>query len=86
MDSDVARLQEAQRQSTLALAQQRADLGLARDALDNWLAGFNGGPLRAPSARIPDRLMKVLRQGLTASGMPVTDTPDSEFFTGRFPV
>ncbi len=50
----------------------------------DWLAGFNGGPLRAPIARIPDRQMKVLRQGLIASGLPCTDDPDSEFLVGRF--
>ncbi len=51
----------------------------------DWLAGFNGGPLRAPAARAPDRFMKSLRQGLAASGLPVTDLPDSEFIVGRFP-
>lgn len=48
-----------------------------------WLAGFNGGALRAPAARIPDRLMKQARQALIASGLPVTDLPDSEFVKGR---
>lgn len=51
----------------------------------DWLAGFNGGPLRAPAMRIPDRFMKPLRQGLVASGLPVTSDPDSQFMTGRFP-
>lgn len=51
----------------------------------DWLAGFNGGPLRAPAMRVPDRWMKTLRQGLTASGLPVTADPDSEFIVGRFP-
>lgn len=51
----------------------------------DWLAGFNGGPLRAPTARIPDRFMKMLRQGLEASRLPVTPDPDSAFLTGRFP-
>ncbi|UJW82320.1 dihydrodipicolinate synthase family protein [Hydrogenophaga sp. SL48] len=51
----------------------------------DWLAGFNGGPLRAPAMRIPDRFMKPLRQGLVASGLPVTDDPDSQFMVGRFP-
>lgn len=51
----------------------------------DWLAGFNGGPLRAPISRIPDRFMKVLRQGLQASGCPCTDDADSEFLLGRFP-
>ena len=51
----------------------------------DWLAGFNGGPLRAPAMRVPDRFMKTLRQGLVASGLPVTDDPDSAFMAGRFP-
>lgn len=51
----------------------------------DWLAGFNGGPLRAPAMRIPDRFMKSLRQGLIASQLPVTPDPDSEFMVGRFP-
>jgi hypothetical protein len=42
-----------------------------------WLAGYNGGPLRAPAMRIPDRI--------EASGLPVTLDPDSEFITGRNP-
>ncbi|KAB1652839.1 dihydrodipicolinate synthase family protein [Pseudoclavibacter chungangensis] len=48
-----------------------------------WLAGFNGGALRAPAPRIPDRLMKQARAALVASGLPVTDLPDSEFVKGR---
>jgi 4-hydroxy-tetrahydrodipicolinate synthase len=51
----------------------------------DWLAGFNGGPLRAPSQRIPDRWMKTLRQGLQASKLEVTSDPDSQFVIGRFP-
>ena len=51
----------------------------------DWLAGFNGGPLRAPSLRIPDRFMKSLRQGLVASGCEVTPDPDSAFIVGRYP-
>ena len=49
----------------------------------DWLAGYNGGPLRAPAMRAPDRLMRQLRAGLQASGLPVTDAPDSEFMIGR---
>ena len=52
---------------------------------EEWLAGYNGGPLRAPMMRIPDRLMKSLRAGLEASGLPVTADPDSEFMAGRNP-
>ncbi|MCJ0765552.1 dihydrodipicolinate synthase family protein [Variovorax terrae] len=51
----------------------------------DWLAGFNGGPLRAPSMRVPDRFMKSLRAGLQASGLPVTADPDAQFMVGRHP-
>jgi dihydrodipicolinate synthase/N-acetylneuraminate lyase len=51
----------------------------------DWLAGFSGGPLRAPAMRAPDRHMKTLRTGLVAAGLPVTDLPDSEYLRGRFP-
>ena len=51
----------------------------------DWLAGFNGGPLRAPAQRMPDRFMGTLRKGLKDSGCPVTDLPDSEFMKGLFP-
>lgn len=51
----------------------------------DWLAGFNGGPLRAPAMRVPDRIMKSLRQGLVASGLPVTSDPDSAYMIGRHP-
>jgi dihydrodipicolinate synthase/N-acetylneuraminate lyase len=51
----------------------------------DWLAGFNGGPLRAPAMRVPDRIMKMLRQGLVASGLPVTKDEDRGFMVGRHP-
>lgn len=51
----------------------------------DWLAGFNGGPLRGAAMRAPDRFMKSLRQGLAASGLPVTSDPDSAFMVGRHP-
>jgi 4-hydroxy-tetrahydrodipicolinate synthase len=51
----------------------------------DWLAGFNGGPLRAPAMRVPDRFMKGFRAGLQASGLPVTDDPDHLFMVGRNP-
>jgi dihydrodipicolinate synthase/N-acetylneuraminate lyase len=50
-----------------------------------WLNGFNGGPIRSPHMRLADRQMKRLREGLAASGLPMTDSPDQEFFTGRNP-
>jgi dihydrodipicolinate synthase/N-acetylneuraminate lyase len=52
----------------------------------DWLAGFNGGPLRAPATRIPDRFMSQLRRALKDSGLPVTSDPDSAFLSGRHPV
>ncbi len=48
-----------------------------------WLTGFNGGPLRMPTARIVDAQMRMLRQGLVDSGIPVTEDPDEAFFVGR---
>jgi 4-hydroxy-tetrahydrodipicolinate synthase len=51
----------------------------------DWLAGFNGGPLRAPATRIPDRFMGQLRRALQQSGLPVTNDPDSTFLVGRHP-
>ncbi len=51
----------------------------------DWLAGYNGGPLRAPAMRIPDRFMTSLRAGLEVAGLPVTDDPDREFLVGRHP-
>jgi dihydrodipicolinate synthase/N-acetylneuraminate lyase len=51
----------------------------------DWLAGFNGGPLRQPALRLPDRHMKSLRAGLHAAKLPVTDLPDAEFMIGRHP-
>ncbi|WP_447913645.1 dihydrodipicolinate synthase family protein [Microbacterium phyllosphaerae] len=48
-----------------------------------WLAGFNGGALRAPAPKLPDRFMKQLRGALVASGLPVTESPDEEFVRGR---
>jgi 4-hydroxy-tetrahydrodipicolinate synthase len=51
----------------------------------DWLAGFNGGPLRGPAMRVPDRFMKMLRQGLVSAGLPVTADPDSAFMVGRNP-
>jgi 4-hydroxy-tetrahydrodipicolinate synthase len=35
--------------------------------------------------RVPDRFMKMLRQGLVAAGLPVTADPDAAFMAGRHP-
>ncbi|WP_426243608.1 dihydrodipicolinate synthase family protein [Nocardioides sp. LHG3406-4] len=50
-----------------------------------WLQGFNGGPVRPPHMRLLDRQMRTLRAAAVASGMDVTDEPDTEFFRGRCP-
>jgi len=50
-----------------------------------WLQGYNGGPMRQPTMKVPDRVMKQLREGLRAAGLQPTDLPDSEFFVGRNP-
>src|SRR5262249_41420266 len=51
----------------------------------DWLAGFNGGPLRAPATRVPDPFMARLRKSLKDSGLPVTSDPDEAFMVGRHP-
>ena len=43
------------------------------------------GPLRGPAMRVPDRFMKMLRQGLVASGLPVTADADADYMVGRHP-
>lgn len=48
-----------------------------------WLQGFNGGPVRAPHSRLSDRQMTVLRAAALASGLPITDLPNEDFFRGR---
>jgi len=50
-----------------------------------WLSGYNGGALRPPATKLPDRFMKQLRASLEASGLYVTDSPDEEFMQGRIP-
>jgi len=50
-----------------------------------WLNGYNGGPLRMPAPRLLSDQMQMLRQGLVASGLPVTESADAEFFVGRHP-
>ena len=50
-----------------------------------WLNGYNGGPIRMPTARLLYDQMAMLRNGLTASGLSATDEPDEAFFIGRNP-
>lgn len=53
---------------------------------EGWLNGFNGGPLRRPTMRLNDAMMKMLRSALVQSGIKPTDSHDREFFIGRNPV
>lgn len=41
----------------------------------DWLAGYNGGPLRAPAMRIPDGSCARCAPALQAASLPVTDDP-----------
>lgn len=50
-----------------------------------WLQGYNGGPLRGPTARVYKKEMVVLRQGLEKAGFDVTADDDAAFFIGRNP-
>ena len=50
-----------------------------------WLNGYNGGPLRSPTARLLSDQMAMLRGGLVAGGLPVTESSDEEYFLGRNP-
>jgi 4-hydroxy-tetrahydrodipicolinate synthase len=51
-----------------------------------WLSGYNGGPIRMPTARLVPEQMAMLRRGLLDSDLPVTDDPDEAYFVGRNPV
>ena len=50
-----------------------------------WLQGYNGGPLRHPTARVYQRDMLALRRGQEAAGLNPTTEPDDLFFIGRNP-
>ena len=50
-----------------------------------WLLGFNGGPLRAPLARINAAQMGMIRKAATDAGLDVTDDADEAFWVGRNP-
>ncbi|WAC59029.1 dihydrodipicolinate synthase family protein [Brevundimonas sp. SL130] len=52
---------------------------------EGWLQGYNGGPLRHPTARVYARDMAALRRGQEASGLNPTDDLDEAFFIGRNP-
>lgn len=51
----------------------------------SWLLGFNGGPLRAPLARVNAGQMAMIRKAAIDAGLDVTDDPDELFWTGRNP-
>jgi len=51
----------------------------------SWLQGYNGGPLRHPTARIYAKEMASLRRGLELSGLQPTADVDAAFFIGRHP-
>lgn len=50
-----------------------------------WLQGYNGGPLRGPTARVYAKDMATLRRGLEQAGLNPTADPDEAFFVGRNP-
>ena len=51
-----------------------------------WLTGFNGGPLRQPTARLVASQMSMLRAAAAAAGVLCDESePDERFFVGRNP-
>ncbi|NKJ42308.1 dihydrodipicolinate synthase family protein [Novosphingobium sp. SG720] len=52
---------------------------------EGWLQGYNGGPLRHPTARVYQRDMVALRRGQEAAGLHPTADADALFFIGRNP-
>lgn len=50
-----------------------------------WLQGYNGGPLRGPTARVHRKDMVKLRRGLELAGLNPTSDADEDFFVGRNP-
>ncbi|TSD56915.1 dihydrodipicolinate synthase family protein [Variovorax sp. KBS0712] len=71
-----------------------ATVGFGGHALSNrlmwkyqsWLQGYNGGPIRHPTARVHGRDMAMLRNATQAAGLNPTTDPDEAFFVGRNPV
>jgi dihydrodipicolinate synthase/N-acetylneuraminate lyase len=55
-------------------------------SFQGWLMGFNGGPLRQPTNKIPERFMFMLRNGLADSKLDPLPDPNAAFFVGRNPV
>lgn len=52
---------------------------------EGWLQGYNGGPLRHPTARVYQRDMIALRRGQEIAGLNPTKDADELFFVGRHP-
>lgn len=52
----------------------------------SWLQGYNGGPIRHPTARVHGKDMTLLRNATQAAGLNPTSDPDEAFFIGRNPV
>lgn len=50
-----------------------------------WLNGYNGGPLRQPTMKLSDSLMRTSVDGLRRAGRDVADEPFADFFAGRHP-
>jgi 4-hydroxy-tetrahydrodipicolinate synthase len=48
-----------------------------------WLNGYNGGPLRVPTARLVHKQMAAFRKALVESGIEATDDDDELFLEGR---
>lgn len=71
-----------------------ATVGFGGHALSNrlmwkyqsWLQGYNGGPIRHPTARVHGRDMVMLRNATQAAGLNPTASTDEEFFIGRNPL
>ncbi|MFY9812137.1 dihydrodipicolinate synthase family protein [Aquabacterium sp.] len=62
--------------------------GLANRLLwkyQSWLQGYNGGPIRHPTARLYAKDMAMLRGATQAAGLNPTSDPDEAFFVGRNP-
>ena len=53
---------------------------------ESWLQGYNGGPLRHPTARVYDRDMTALRRALEVAGLEPTSDPNKAYFVGRYPM
>ncbi|MFV0645734.1 MAG: dihydrodipicolinate synthase family protein [Sphingomonadaceae bacterium] len=51
----------------------------------SWLQGYNGGPIRHPTARVYAKDMALLRSATAAAGLNPTSSPDEDFFIGRNP-